>query len=121
MRTARCAASAGRLLLAAGMVLASTGVAASPAWARSRLPVPTTSASASTTTTTAAQSLVPSPPPAATPDTCVPGAWPALTEGRPTTLLAGTDGAYLWHDPDGGWALRVTHPAHRTGSSSRGL
>jgi hypothetical protein len=24
-------------------------------------------------------------------------------------LLAGSDGAYLWHDPDGGWALRVTH------------
>jgi hypothetical protein len=39
----------------------------------------------------------------------VPGAWPGVADGRPATLLAGSDGAYLWHDPDGGWALRVTH------------
>lgn len=110
VRTARSAANAGRLLLGAGMVVAATGVAATPAWARSpRLPVPTTSAYGSTTTTTGAQALVPSPPPAAAPDTCVPGAWPVVSEGRPATLLAGSDGVYLWHDPDGGWALRVTH------------
>ncbi|MGA3219788.1 MAG: hypothetical protein ABSE77_12060 [Acidimicrobiales bacterium] len=110
MRTARPAASASRLLLGACLVVAATSVAASPAWARSpRLPVPTTSAYGTTTTTTEAQSLVPSAPPPASPDTCVPGAWPAVAEGRPATFLAGSDGAYLWHDPDGGWALRVTH------------
>jgi hypothetical protein len=32
-----------------------------------------------------------------------------VAEGRPASFLAGSDGAYLWHDPDGGWALRVTH------------
>jgi hypothetical protein len=39
----------------------------------------------------------------------VKGAWPAVVQGRPATFHAGDHGAYLWHDPDGGWALRVTH------------
>jgi hypothetical protein len=39
----------------------------------------------------------------------VPGSWPPLAEGRPLSFLSGSDGVYLWHDPDGGWALRVTH------------
>jgi len=110
VRTARPAASAGRFLLGACVVLAATGAAASPAWAKSpRLPVPTTSAYGSTTTTTGDQTLLPSAPAPEASDTCVPGAWPSVAEGRPATFLAGSDGAYLWHDPDGGWALRVTH------------
>jgi hypothetical protein len=111
VRTVRSATRAGRLLLGACVVVASTGVTTGTAWARRppRLPVPTTSAPGATTTTAVTESLVPSAPPAAAPDTCVPGAWPGVADGRPATLLAGSDGAYLWHDPDGGWALRVTH------------
>ena len=39
----------------------------------------------------------------------MPGAWPQAVQGRPATFQAGDDGVYLWHDPDGGWALRATH------------
>lgn len=111
MRTASFATSAGRLLLGACVALATTGVAAGPAWARSR-PTTTTTSSAVTATATAtapAPSLVPTPPAAQTQDTCVPGSWSPAAEGRPVSFQAGSDGAYLWHDPDGGWALRVTH------------
>jgi hypothetical protein len=52
---------------------------------------------------------LPQPPSAAPEDNCVQGAWPQAIEGRPATYLAVGDGVYLWHDPDGGWALRATH------------
>lgn len=110
MSTARPPARAGRLLLGACMVLAATGVAPSPAWAGSyRGRSTTTTTTAAATTTTVTSTLVPTAPPSAQPDACVPGSWPAVAEGRPTSFLAGSDGVYLWHDPDGGWALRVTH------------
>jgi hypothetical protein len=89
------------------VALATTGVAAGPAWAKPR-PI-TTTTTAAVTTTTAGPSLVPTPPAPEAPDSCVTGSWPSAAEGRPAAFLAGSDGAYLWHDPDGGWALRVTH------------
>lgn len=36
--------------------------------------------------------------------------WPAYVQGRPDGFDAGDDGAYMWHNPKGGWGLRVTHP-----------
>ncbi len=68
-----------------------------------------------TTITTALTSSLPVPaPPAPAPeDTCVPGTW-ASAEGAPLAYVDGIDGAYLWHDADGGWALRVTHSGPRS-------
>jgi hypothetical protein len=40
------------------------------------------------------------------------GQWPQAVQGRPDAFQAG-DGVYLWHDPDGGWALRVTRSGPR--------
>jgi hypothetical protein len=51
---------------------------------------------------------LPAPPPAAPPDSCVKGNWPPQVSGAPLTFLL-ANGAYLWYDADGGWALRVTH------------
>jgi hypothetical protein len=39
----------------------------------------------------------------------VKGQWPSIIEGRPGSFQASAEGVYLWHDPNGGWALRVTH------------
>lgn len=36
--------------------------------------------------------------------------WPAYAQGAPDAFDAGDDGAYLWHNPSGGWGLRVSHP-----------
>ena len=36
--------------------------------------------------------------------------WPGYVQGRPDGFDAGDDGAYLWHNPSGGWGLRVSHP-----------
>lgn len=36
--------------------------------------------------------------------------WPAYVQGEPDGFDAGDDGAYLWHNPSGGWGLRVSHP-----------
>jgi hypothetical protein len=30
-------------------------------------------------------------------------------QGAPVSFTLGADAAYLWYDPDGGWALRFTH------------
>ncbi len=47
---------------------------------------------------------------AATSPTHPTGPWPAVDEGRPTTLAAGAPlGYYVWHATDG-WHLEVTHP-----------
>jgi len=110
----------------AALAIMATGIASTPSSASPRVlhrhvhPTATsTSTSASTDTTattepaTASTTVptmpLPAPPPAVAEDTCVKGTWAPEYEGRPTTYLVGSDGAYLWHDPDGGWALRVTH------------
>jgi hypothetical protein len=36
--------------------------------------------------------------------------WPGYVQGEPDGFDAGDDGAYLWHNPTGGWGLRVSHP-----------
>lgn len=36
--------------------------------------------------------------------------WPAYVQGQPDAFDAGDDGVYLWHNPSGGWSLRVSHP-----------
>jgi len=36
--------------------------------------------------------------------------WPASAQGRPDGFDAHDNGVYLWHKPEGGWALRVSHP-----------
>ncbi len=69
---------------------------------------------ATTTTTVPASGLpVPAPPAPAPEDTCVPGTW-ASAQGAPLAYVNGIDAAYLWHDADGGWALRVTHSGPRS-------
>ena len=92
MRTPRFSA-----LLSACLVLLGTGLTASTAFAG---PI---SATAGTLPVTVA------PPASAPPDNCVGGYWPSVVQGRPSGFDAGDHGTYLWHDPDGGWALRVTH------------
>jgi hypothetical protein len=124
MRTTSAAtASAAKFLLGACAVVAATGLAASPAWANQtaqhrHFPLPivtsttTTTVPGATTTTSATTTVglpLPQAPSAAPQDNCVQGSWPQAVEGRPTTFQAGGDGVYLWHDPDGGWALRATH------------
>ena len=36
--------------------------------------------------------------------------WPAYVQGQPDGFDARDDGVYLWHNPSGGWGLRVSHP-----------
>lgn len=36
--------------------------------------------------------------------------WPSYVQGEPDGFDAGDDGAYIWHNPAGGWGLRVSHP-----------
>lgn len=36
--------------------------------------------------------------------------WPGYAQGRPDGFDAHDNGAYLWHNPTGGWAVRVSHP-----------
>lgn len=36
--------------------------------------------------------------------------WPVYVQGRPDGFDARDDGAYMWHNPTGGWGIRVTHP-----------
>jgi hypothetical protein len=108
----------------AALAVVATGVASTPSWASPpvfhRHVHPTTTSTSTSTATTAttvpasASTTVPTtplpePPPAVAEDTCVKGIWAPQFQGRPTTYLVGSDGAYLWHDTDGGWALRVTH------------
>ena len=69
-----------------------------------RMPVPTASAPGPS-------SVLPSPgaPPPAPADTCAKPGWAQAVQGAPASFNAGSDAAYLWYDPDGGWALRFTH------------
>jgi hypothetical protein len=118
--TSAATASAAKILLGVCAVVAATGLAASPAWAnqnaqRRHFPPTTTTSTTtttvpgSTTTTTSVDLPLPVAPTPAPEDTCVPGTWPAEVQGRPAGFQAGDDGVYLWHDQDGGWALRATH------------
>ena len=36
--------------------------------------------------------------------------WPGYVQGRPDGFDAQDDGVYMWHNPKGGWAIRVSHP-----------
>jgi hypothetical protein len=36
--------------------------------------------------------------------------WPRYVQGKPDGFDAHDDGVYVWHNPKGGWAIRVTHP-----------
>jgi hypothetical protein len=99
MRTTGLAA---KLLISACVALVPPVASTGMAWAQAP-----TSTTTSTVTTTTVPSPVPPPPSPA--DTCVKGAWPQIAQGRPLQFKAGDHGFYLWHDPDGGWALRVTH------------
>jgi hypothetical protein len=36
--------------------------------------------------------------------------WPGYVQGRPDGFDAHDDGVYMWHNPKGGWAIRVSHP-----------
>jgi hypothetical protein len=74
---------------------------------------------ASTTTTTVMLPMAlpqPAAPAAAPEDTCLPGSWAPAVLGRPASYQPGVDAVYLWHDPDGGWALRATHGGARQGT-----
>ena len=86
------------LVLTACLAVAGAGATASTASAR-----------AVTTTTNPATPPAPVAPARAPPDNCVKGQWPSIIEGRPGSFQASAEGAYLWHDPNGAWALRVTH------------
>ncbi|HTW08378.1 MAG TPA: hypothetical protein VME46_12755 [Acidimicrobiales bacterium] len=119
--------TAARGLFAAVLALASVGAASVPSGAGAqdfnrhfRPPTTTTTTTTSlggsdTTTTTPGATTtvptmpVPAPPPAVAPDNCVKGNWAPQFDGRPSVFQSGVNAVYLWHDPDGAWALRVTH------------
>ena len=110
----------GCALLGTTVAILATALAASPTWASSqplRRHVGGTTTTSSTlpaaTTTTVPTMPLPLSPPSAPEDTCVKGTWPADVQGRPASFMHGDNGVYLWHDPDGGWALRVTHSGPR--------
>ena len=90
MRTKALVASA----VSAIVVLGGAAVAASsPALASTASP-----------TTTASSSVAP-------PAACEADAhWPADIQGRPDGFDGRDDGVYLWHNPEGGWGIRVSHP-----------
>lgn len=111
------ARSGARTLFVAALAVAATGATSTPSWAattpaRHRLTGTTTTTTTDTpagTTTVPTTMPLPQSPPPAPEDTCAKGTWAPQYEGRPAVFLTGSDGAYLWHDADGGWALRVTH------------
>jgi hypothetical protein len=102
--------TAAKALLSACAVVAAAGmVAAAPAWATVRASTTTTTSAVGSTTTTALGTMpAPTAPTPAPADSCGKGAWPSQVQGRPLYFEA-SDGVYLWDDPDGAWALRVTH------------
>lgn len=111
MRTTSWAGRPARVAVGAFLAVAALITAASPGWAGGKpahrqFSYPSTTVAAGAATQ--AGGLFVSPP-SAPQDNCVRGAWPSAVEGRPTLSTTGGDAAYLWQDPDGGWALRVTH------------
>ena len=81
----------------------------------STVPVSTTTVPSATTTVPSATTTVltalpaPAAAPAAPADTCFKASWDPAVQGTPASFTTGVDGAYLWYDADGGWALRFTH------------
>lgn len=112
MHRARPRTAVTRALLASFVLMAASGLPAGTAWAarghRGRATT-TTTTPVTTVSTTTTVLPPPSAPPASAPDNCVNRAWPGAVQGRPASYQAGENGAYLWLDPDGGWALRVVH------------
>lgn len=105
-----------RALLAACVLGAVTSLPSAPAWAypRHHRPPPTFVTTTTTTPLPSGTGLPqPVPPTPAAVDNCGHGSWPGDVQGAPASYQTSTDGAYLWYDPDGGWALRVTHPGAR--------
>ena len=88
-----------KLLVSACVAIVPTVAMTGMAWAQQ----------APTATTVLSPLPTPTPPPASPQDNCVKGTWPQTTQGRPLAFKAGDHGVYVWHDPDGGWALRATH------------
>jgi hypothetical protein len=111
MRRLHLANAARQVLLAACLMGAVTSLSAAPAWAhpRSHHRPPPFVVTTTTTVPLGSDLPAPVPPSPANVDNCVKGSWPADVSGQPASFQPGTDGAYLWYDPDGGWALRVTH------------
>jgi len=55
----------------------------------------------------------------ANPTNCVSDShWPAYVQGRPDGFDAHDNGVYLWHQPGGGWSLRVSHPVLPGGANN---
>jgi hypothetical protein len=107
-----------RALVVTALALAMTGMTAAPSSASPRALHRHPTSASTTTNAPAATTTVPSmpepvAPPPAPEDNCVKGTWPATVQGRPASFLVGGNRAYLWHDADGGWALRVTHAGPR--------
>lgn len=115
MRRSHMTRAAKGALLAACVLGAATALPAAPAWARGRghRPFPPGGSPTVTSTTVPSTLPLPNPPSPAPADSCAKGSWPASVAGRPTSFQPGVDGAYLWYDPDGGWALRVTNAGLR--------
>ena len=84
---------AGSALAAATIVAGATG--ASAATTQTSTTGPSTSAGARPTTTAACDADA---------------HWPGYVQGKPDGFDARDDGAYMWHNPKGGWGLRVSHP-----------
>ena len=68
------------------------------------------SAFAAGTSPTAPPSTPPSAPATAKPACDTDTHWPAYVQGHTDAFDAHDDGVYLWHNPEGGWGLRVSHP-----------
>ena len=66
---------------------------------------------AATTGTSAGPTTTGSPSSSAPTSACDTDAhWPGYVQGRPDGFDAHDDGVYMWHNPKGGWAIRVSHP-----------
>lgn len=74
------------------------------------IPAASTHGSAQLTSTSGAQAPNPSSPGSQGASCDSDAHWPAYVQGEPDGFDAGDDGAYIWHNPSGGWGLRVSHP-----------
>lgn len=88
---------AGSALAAAAILAGATGASAA------------TGSSATTGPSAAANGPATTRPTPAAPSCDTDAHWPAYVQGKPDGFDAGDDGAYMWHNPKGGWGLRVSH------------